>query len=342
MRIIHFDRKLGEMKLQIDTLDDMWHLEKILSPADLVESRTMRTYKVGTKEEKKPVTLRIKAERIEFSKTSNRLRILGIIVWGTPEEYVQLGRHHTIEAAEGDRLKIYKNWKGHQIKRLQQAEKESKKPKIRIIVMDEEKALTAMLRSFGVEYGAEFRNSGSKRDDKYEQSEQSYFGQVVAEIERHPEKFIVAGPGFTKDNLKNFIKQRKPELLNKIIFESVSYAERNGVNELFKRGVIEKIMGEERFETEMKLVEELLTEIYKESGNAVYGIAEVKRAGEAKAIGKLLVLDEYLRTDKKAEAVVDHADKAKAEIVIFSSEGDAGAKLKGFGKIAALLRFKID
>ena len=137
------------------------------------------------------------------------------------------------------------------------------------------------------------------------------------------------------------MKRRKPELLTRIIFESVSYAERNGVNELFKRGVIERIMGEERFEKEMKLIEDLLTEVYKESGKAVYGIKEVERAAEAFAIDKLLVLDEYLRTDPEAERIVDLADRNKAEIVIFSSEGDAGQKLKGFGKIAATLRFKI-
>lgn len=341
MRIVHFERKLGEMKVHIDTLDDMWHLEKVINPGDLVESRTMRTYKVGSKEEKKPVTIRIKAERVEFARNSNRLRILGVIEWGTPEEFVQLGRHHTIEAGEGDMLRIIKQWKGHELKRLEDAQKESRKPRIRIIVMDDEKALTAILRAYGVEYGAEFYNSGSKRDEKYEQSEQSYFGQIMAEIERHPEKFIVAGPGFAKENFRNFVNKRKPELLARIIFESVSYAERSGVNELFNRGAIEKIMGEERFQTEMKLMEELLVEIYRESGRAVYGIREVEKAAQAFAIGRILVLDEYLRTDREAEKVVDLADRNKAEIVIFSSEGDAGQKLKGFGKIAATLRFKI-
>ena len=341
MRIIHFDRKFGIMKIQVDTLDDMWHLEKVIGPGDLVEARTMRTYKVGNKEEKKPVTLRIKTERVEFAKSANRLRILGTIEWGTPEEFVQLGRHHTIEAGEGDRIKIIKEWKGHEIKRIEDAQKESKKPKIRIIVMDDEKALTAMLRAYGVEYGVEFHNSGSKKDEKYEQSEQSYFGEIMAEIERHEEKFIVAGPGFAKENFKEFVKRRKPELLTRIIFESVSYAERNGVNELFKRGAIERIMGEERFEKEMKLIEDLLAEVYKDSGKAVYGIKEVEKAAEAFAIDKLLVLDEYLRTDPEAEKIVDLADKNKAEIVIFSSEGDAGQKLKGFGRIAATLKFRI-
>jgi protein pelota len=341
MKIVHFDRKTNQMKVQVDTLDDMWHLDKVIAPGDEVEAHSLRTYKVGTREEKKPVTIRVKAERVEFSKTSNRLRILGPIVWGEPEEYIQLGKYHTIDVESGGRIKIIKAWKNHEIERLRQAEKESKKPKIRIIVMDDEKALTAMLRAFGVDYGPEFYSSGSKRDENYEKSQQEYFGKIAAEIERHPERFVVAGPGFAKDNLKDFIARRKPELLKRIVFESVSYAERSGVNELFNKGLIEKIMGEERFEKEMKLMDELLLDIHKDTGKAAYGIGEVKKAVGAFAVRKLLVLDEYLRNDKAAEEVVDEADRNKAEIVIFSSEGDAGQKLKGFGKIAALLKFRM-
>lgn len=341
MRIIHFDQKLGEMKVQADNLDDLWHLEKVLREGDRVEAHTIRTYKVGTREEKKPVTIRVKAERIEFSKSANRLRILGPIEWGSPEDYVQLGKHHTIEVAVGDRIKIIKEWKGHEFKRLKEAEAESKKPKLRIIVMDDEKALTAMLRAYGVEYGPEFYSKGSKKGEDYEKKEQEYFGQIMAEVERHPEKFVIAGPGFARENIRRFIEKRKPELLKRIVFESVSYAERSGVNELFNKGIIEKIMGEERFEKEMKLIEELIAEVNRDSGRAVYGIGEVRKAAELSAIDKLLVLDEYLRTEKQAEDVVDLAERNKADIVIFSSEGDAGVKLKGLGKIAALLRFKL-
>lgn len=341
MKIIHFDRKIGEMKLQPDTLDDLWHLERVLMPGDTAEAQSYRTYKVGTKEEKKAVTVRIEIESIEFAKSQNRLRLLGKIISGHPEEFIQLGRYHTIEVAENSKLKLIKDWKNYQVNRLREAEKESKRPKIRIIVLDEEKALMAVLRAFGVEYGAEFRCGGSKRDEKHEQKEREYFGQIASEIERHPERYIVAGPGFTKDNLKKFLSQKNPDLLKRITFDGCSYAERSGVNELLNRGVIQKIMGEERFEREMKLIEDLIIHIHKDDGNAAYGLKEVKEAAEAAAIGKLLVLDEYLRTSKDAEGVVELADKNKAEIVIFSSEGDAGMKLKGFGKIAAILRFKI-
>jgi protein pelota len=341
MKIIHYEKKLGELKLATDTVDDLWHLEKVLSLGSRVEGHTTRTYKVGKKEEKKHVYITIEVERVEFSKSFNRLRILGTIVAGNPEEFVQMGKYHTIEVSPRDKIKIIQDWKKHQINRLREAEKESKRPKIRIIVLDEQKALTAIVRSFGVEYGPELYSSASKRNEKQQEAEKSYFGQIAAEIERHPEKYVVAGPGFSRDNLKKFISQKYPDLLKKIIWETCSYAERSGVNELLKRGALEKIMGEERIEKETKLVEELITEIHKDSGLAAYGIAEVKKAVEAFAVKQLLILDEYLRTDSKAESLVEAADSAKAEIVIISSEEEPGMKLKGFGKIAALLKYKI-
>lgn len=342
MKIAHIDRKTGEIKLHTDTLDDLWHLEKVVNPGDEAEAKTWRTYKVGTKEEKKPVTIRVKVERVEFAKSANRLRLLGTIVSGHPEEYVQLGKHHTIEVEPGSRVKIIKKWKKYEIDRLRQAEKDTKKPSVNIIVLDEEKALLASVKPYGIDYGAEIDNTARKKSEDFEQREREFFGKVMKEIERKPEKFIVAGPGFTKDNLKKFIQQRKPELLKKIVFENCSYAERSGVNELLKKGVIEKVAGEARYEKEEKFIEKLVEEIHKDSGRAVYGIKEVDKAIELGAVEKLFVLDEFLRTGKNVEKTIDAAEKAGAEIVIFSSEGDAGIKLKGFGKIAGLLRWRIE
>ena len=341
MKIIHFDPYSGELKVVADTVDDLWHLDKVLGPGSRVEGHTTRSYKVGKKEEKKHVFITVEAERIEFSKSLNRLRILGKIIAGNPEEFVQLGKHHTIEVSPGDKIKIIQDWKSHQIKRLKEAEKESKRPKIRIIVLDDEKALTAIVMSFGIEYGPEIYSTTSKKDEKHEEGERQYYGNIAAEIERHPERYVVAGPGFTRDNLKKFMEQRYPDVGKRIIWETCSYAERAGVNELLKKGVLEKVMGEERIEREMRLVEELITEIHRDSGMAAYGIDEVKKAADAFAIKQLLVLDEFLRSDPAAEALVEQADATKAEVVIISSEEEPGMKLKGFGKIAALLKFKI-
>ena len=176
MKILKFDKKLGELKLIVENLEDIWHVERILSEGDEVESDTIRTVKVGTKEEKKPMHIAIKVEQIEFSKSLNRLRLLGKIVRGSPEEFIQMGKYHTLDVEIGTKLMIIKEWKNYQIKRIEQAEKETKKPRLRIIVLDEEHALTAVVRGFGIEYGFEMENEARKRDEpkKFELKNQQY------------------------------------------------------------------------------------------------------------------------------------------------------------------------
>src|SRR3990167_4320044 len=216
MKLIRLDHKTGEAKIAIDTVDDLWHLEKILSTGDKVTAHSMRSVRIGTKEEKKHVKLTVAVENVEFSKSVNRLRVHGKIIWGEPEDFIQLGRYHTIDVEPGDKIEVVKIWHSYQLGRLKDAEKESKRPQIRIIVMDDEKALTAVLRGYGIDYGKEFHNSARKSDEKYDERTAQYFGDIMAEIGKHEEKHIVAGPGFTKDNLRKFIGKKDPVLLKRI------------------------------------------------------------------------------------------------------------------------------
>ncbi len=335
------DQRNGEVKLQTDNLDDLWHLERILSPDDTVESKSIRTYKAGTKEEKKPVTIRIRIEQITFAESRNRLRLLGKIISGRPEEFIQIGRYHTIDVSDDSTLRIFKEWKHHQIKRLKEAESESKKPRIRIIVLDDQKALTASLRSHGLEFGHEIRFSGSKKDEKHDMKEREFFGDIVSEIKRHPERYLIAGPGFTKDNLKDFITNKYPDILDRLDFHTCSHAERTGAIELIKKGIVKKVMGQERLEEEERLIDDLLFHINKDDGLCAYGEDEVRLAAKAGAISKLLVLDDFLRNSNDAEDILKLSEEGGSDITIFSSEGSAGERLKGLGKIAAILRYRI-
>jgi protein pelota len=342
MRIVHRDLRNGEMKLMLQRLEDLWHLERILKEGDLVEARTYRSVKFGEgKEEKKPVFITLRVENVEFAEAANRLRIAGVIMAGNPEEFVQKGRHHTFDLEAGDTVKVTKNWKNFEISRLEKAVKETSRPTLRIIVMDEEKAITAVLRGYGLEYGPTIWFGGSKREENYEDKVRQYYGEVAAYISKAEERFVVAGPGFAKDDLKDFLKKKYPDLLARITFESCSYAERSGINELMKKGVIEKIVGEAQMEQEERLFEEFMVRVNKGTGLAAYGKKEVAQAVEMGAVESLLVLDDALRKDPEIEKMTEEAESKKANIVFFSSKGDSAHKLKGFGGIAALLRFRI-
>jgi protein pelota len=346
MKVLGFDRKEGRMKLIPEVLEDLWHLERVLEPGDVVSSSSTRVFKASGEEgeegERKKVRIELQAEKIDFSKSASKLRVTGKITGGGPEEYIQLGRHHTIDVELQKPVEITKQWKEYQLQRIGKARESSKKPLIGILVMDEGKALFSLIREYGVEFGPELRNHASKGDEKFEERRSQFFGDITKQLKSMKvNRIVVAGPGFAKDNLKKFVSERDEELSNKLYFESCSTAEESGVYELLKKGVLSKIASEQRVQEEFLLLQSFLTELSKESGLAVYGAEEVRKAIDYKALGKLLVVDELLRKDKAIEKLLDDAEKMKAEILLFSSESEAGKQLSGLSGIAGILKFSI-
>lgn len=341
MRILRLDKGLGEVSVIPETLDDLWHLERIIKPKDFAEAKSTRILKIGEKEEKKHVFIKIEIEKVEFAKYANQVRLTGKIVYGSPEEFVQTGKYHTLEVEIKEKITIIKKeWKLYDIKRLREAEKEAKRPKIRIVLMDEENAITALVLGYGIEFGHEIYSEARKGTEKFEEKKSKYYAEIMKEIGVHEEKYIVAGPGFEKDNFRKYIEKNKPELLKRMVFENTGYAERNGINELLKKGIIGKLVGEARIERESALIEKMLLHLNKQDGFVSYGFEEVKKAIEGGAVETVLVLDELLRTNEEVEKLIVQAEKS-AEVVVFSSEAEPGEKLKGFGGIIGLLRYKM-
>ena len=345
MRLGKQDPKEGEIRLTPENTEDLWHIERLLSPGDIVIAKTFRRFKATEDDagEKKAVTIKLAVEKIEFSPHANRLRATGKIIEGTPEEFVQQGAYHTIDIEENFPVSIIKEkWMAHHMARIKQAIVETKRPRMGLLVLDENKAIYATLRGVGVQYELELENNASKRDDKFDEKTQSFFGEIIKKLQSSPVgRIIVAGPGFGKENLMKYIKQKDATLAKKIILEHCSYAERSGINELLKRGVVSKVAGEERAENELMLMDKFSTELRKESGLVAYGKKEVAEAVSSSAVDTLMVVDELLRTDKEIEKVVEEAEKRKVKLSVFSQESDGGRELAGFGGFAALLRFRM-
>src|SRR3989338_5592801 len=131
MKLIFSDFKKGKAKVKVENLDDLWYLKQVIDPKDLVKNRTLRKIKLSDdvqrkqKAEKKPVVLVLEVDKVEFSKTSNVLRVLGVVKEG-PED-VPLGSYHTFNIEENSIIMITKqNWLKFQIDRLKEASKEVK------------------------------------------------------------------------------------------------------------------------------------------------------------------------------------------------------------------------
>ncbi|HID26031.1 MAG TPA: mRNA surveillance protein pelota [Thermoplasmata archaeon] len=346
MKIVYRDMKKGVVKLVPETMDDLWHLQYIMDKGDLVKALTFRTAeqdddKVRSKKaEKKPMVLGIRVEDVEFHQFSDRLRIHGIIEEG-PQN---LGSYHTItiRAGEFKEVTILKEeWNVRHLKRLEEAVQSSKKVDIVFVSMDDDEAVAGVIRQSGIQVFAEIASHRSGKLYKSSDNEKEYFAEIIAVLKNIKQKatpLLIVGPGFAKDRLVAYGREKTPELFTPVFLHGTGNSGLSGVYEAMKGGAAEKIGKENRVVLETRLMEQLFEEIAKD-GYAIYGIKEVEDALKSGAVSDLLILDKIAKSEK-GEELLTLAKEVGSVFSIINSTHDAGKRLEGLGGVAALLRFK--
>lgn len=348
MRIIYRDLKNQKIKILTENLDDLWHLKNIIDPGDQVNSITWRRPKIETdkvrpeRREKERVNIKLRVEKTEFHKFSNRLRILGEI-----EEGPDKGEHHTLNINTNSKLTVIKEWKDYHLQRLREARKASNRPKILLIAVDDESATFGIVRQYGLEEitRIESRKSGKLYETDRESEESEFYNDICSTINnliqrKNIPRAIIAGPGFTKKEIYEKIKEKYSEITRKIHLGSTSTGGRSGLNEIIRRGIVKRVSEKDRISLETELIEEMIRRITK-NGLATYGEEEVKKAVELGAVEKLLLTDKTLRGNRlEMEKILNKVRKKGGEVMILSTEHEAGRQLMNLGGIGALLRFK--
>ncbi|MFC1741934.1 mRNA surveillance protein pelota [Nanoarchaeota archaeon] len=351
MKILHFHKT--EAKLQTENLDDLWCLSNIIDVGDTVEGKTFRKIKLGGEDDrsqkivKKPVFLSIEAEKVEFHKYSNVLRISGKVQEG--KEEIPKGSYHTFSVEEDTTIKIIKpEWFKYQKQRLDEAAKD-KKPDTLICVFDREEAYIALLKKYGYEVLAELKGDVAKKAD-IKQSPKNFYEDIIKALQEYTTRhdirhIILASPAFWKEELLKNLKDQ--DLKNKMVMATCSSCDKNAINETIRRPEVQTVLQKDRITSEIKAVETLLSEISKE-GAAAYGVEETETAASATAIKNLLITDGFIQKERQEERfnrinnIMKTTDRADAKITIISSEHDGGKKLDGLGGIAAILRYKMN
>jgi len=352
MKQQYLDLKKGEAKLKIENLDDLWYLSQIIDIGDLVKGKTIRKIKIGQESDrklrivKKPTFLKIRIEKIEFSKTSGTLRLLGVITEG-PED-VQRGEHHTFNIEPNTVFTLIKErWLTYQVDRLKEACKE-KTSKILIVVMDREEAHLALLKKYGYELLTNIKGKVRKKDVE-ERTEGKFYSELINKIEEYVKRYkiikvILASPAFWKEDLMK--EMNNEELREMIILATCNSTGKNGIDEVLRRPEVKAALHEDRIAKEIGLVEELLTEISK-NNLAVYGIKDTNNAVNAGAVSALLITDTLIQASRdnedyeKIDNMMKITDSMKGSVNIISSEHEGGKKLNGLGGIGAILRYRL-
>ncbi len=342
MKVIKFYGAEGKLKLRVDTLDDLWTLQRIIFAGDLVKSESVRRFRSneGDKGELKDVVIMVRVEKTEFDKNANRLRVMGKIVEGKPLDYIRLNSYHTLNIAPGDVLDIMKNeWHNYLVDVIRNAVSDTKKARLGLIVVDEEKAVPAYLLGYGVEFKNEIYSQLSKRMSQkdFVEQQKKYFQAILdMAAEMRVDTVIIAGPGFTKDDVKAFGEDNGSikKTGKKLIFEKTSDTERTGVYELIKSDKVALLLQKERIRIEFKIMEEFLNGL--DSGKSKSGADEVNAAIENYGASLLLVNDSVLG-DPKMQAVLANAEKNKIRIEVFNSNDEVGVQLHAFNDIASVV-----
>jgi protein pelota len=329
-----FDLKHNIVKITPQTKNDLFILKEVITPESYVTAKSPRSVKikrgdqmVRAKSGRKEVWMKLQVEKIELRE---KLRLTGKIT--EAPDTVDKG-YHTIEVEPGKFLKIEKEWKSWEIDRIKSARIRSEP--VLVCILDDEEADFFFLKErynhlLHIRSEVPGKDFETKRADA---KRKEYYKKILEKIKKEDEKvkkILIAGPGFTKEDIQEIIKSREKSLLTKLMINATYQTGKLGLQELLKKGLLEKLGKMSRIEEETKTIERLLNEMGKE-GKAVIGedIKDVIKSG----LEILLVSDKKIRD---FEDLLDMADEMKIKIMVVSSEHPAGERLLGLGGIAGL------
>ncbi|GIU69340.1 MAG: mRNA surveillance protein Pelota [Candidatus Woesearchaeota archaeon] len=344
MKILTKDLKHGIIKIKVDSSEDLFYLEKIIEPKDLVSGMTERKIKLSSSEEKSkvsrvPVFLKIQVEKVLLE---DALRISGPIIAG-PED-IPKGDYHSFNVLEGSIITIEKaNWGRYFLKKIDEATKQSNS-QVLIVAFDREEAIFALLRNNGYEILLNLKGDVVKKG--FEDKKNTFYNEIIEKIKDYNSKYeinniILASPAFWKEYLIKEIDD--DSLRKKITLATCSGIDGSTINEILRRPELSTILDKDKTSRENSLIEELLQGIRTE--NAAYGIEEVINKIDSGNISVLLLSENFIRKmreDKqysKIDFLISNAESVNAEVKIIGSE-DAMKKLDGLSGIACLLRWK--
>ncbi|MDE1854827.1 MAG: mRNA surveillance protein pelota [Candidatus Micrarchaeota archaeon] len=339
MKVIRYSEGTGQLKLVPSSFDDLYLLARVIGVGDKVTASTYRRFRPneGDVGEQKEVVIELLVEKVEVDKNAQKLRLMGKILSGKPLEYVKLGGYHTTTVGEGDAITIWKDeWKAYVLSMIKKAVADSRKPRLAVVAMDDEKATFAYVRGYGIDVVTEIYSKLSKRlsSKDFDKARDAYFDEIVKKAgSMQVDVVVIAGPGFMKDDLKRYIEAKRISMGKKLAYTSASDAERSGVREAIQSDTVSRLLENEKVKKEFELLNEFLAGL--NVGASYSGAGRVADALSQYLVGTILVNDSVLN-DSEIKATLDSAYRQKVEIEVFNSDDDAGTQLKNFHNIAAI------
>jgi protein pelota len=346
VRLLHREATTGALRLRLETPSDLWRIARLVRAGDLVGASTTRRDPeapvdvAGAERSRRRIYLGVRAEQVEFHGFSKHVRITGPIVEGP----FDLGRHHTLDLAEGDDVTVVKTELSAADRALLDEGLERQgDPAILVAAVDWGDSSLVRLRGRAIETVADVRRTiAGKRFEggQGEKDRAAYLDELLGLVGRegpNATAIVIAGPGFLKDALSRRLAEKLPDLARRTKLYPTSEGGRVGVDELLRSGRASEVLRASVAAEEAEVVERLIQAVASGTRGAV-GVAEVSEAVDAGAAEVVLVGEDRLAVPEVV-AVLDRARSGRARLFVVRTDDPPGKRLAGFGGIAAILRY---
>lgn len=344
MRILETEQDKEFTTIHVDSDDDLWYLRNIVSLGDRVRMTVMRRLEkqqdmTRSKEvPRKPVSLTISVEAVDFQEFSGSLRLLGTVISGSEDA---MGQHQSFSLAPGETFMLSKDaWSPHQQKLLEEALENKFSDRFFFLSIDDEEAYFSGLKTYGLQPLGKVESHKTGKAYTSDYSEEKYLREVYDGLRRMlPENasIVVLGAGFTREKFVQFARSQQSKF-NFISFPT-SRSDEGSVWEFLNSPESDEILKDFRLSGDSRLVDEFLTRL-KTTEEAAYGYDDVKHAIELGAAEVLLLSEEKFRTEQ-GRGLMDIADNFATKVHIISITGEKGDIIRNFGGYCALLRYRI-
>eukprot|EP00792_Barthelona_sp_PAP020_P003558 TRINITY_DN1563_c0_g2_i1.p1 TRINITY_DN1563_c0_g2~~TRINITY_DN1563_c0_g2_i1.p1 ORF type:complete len:368 (+),score=87.76 TRINITY_DN1563_c0_g2_i1:32-1105(+) len=326
-----------------DNIDDIYTLYSIIFPSDLVEAFSVRKVAktVGNVVHQNRVMgfVTVQVLSTELLHSEGVLRIKGIVINGPDQGMI--GRQHTIECMTNEVVGISKipgEWMLCDCKNKLIDAVETVKGIFGIIVVLNKLSASIALVSHLI---TSVEVSINSMDDSYESLLNSFDNvvQPFVNASKRP-RVIIASPGFYANQ---FLKKLPKDLVSKFDVSSIHVHE--GIPDEIPEIVSKEFQlhGGSQINQE-ECIERILYTMARNPDLVVFGEQEVDDALSFHAIDELFIADDYIRIvgPTKYSSLLERLEIQGGKYTTLSVRHPSGEQLVSFGRLVALLRFKIE
>lgn len=297
--------------------------------------------------DRKKIKLTVQILSVDFDIEGESIRLSGKNV--KENQFVKIGAHHTLEINPHSTFKLYKDeWDSITLARLEEACSDKLNAQICAIVMQEGSAHLVIitdsltLTKAHIHHNIPRKKASTTSHDKAINSFfQTIYENMIKFFDFNVARCVVfASPGFLNEQYMDYVSQQAVgqdnrsiiENKSKIVLVKTSTGHVRSLLEVLKNDTVVAQIKDTKAAKEVQALNDFYKLMRDEPDKIAYGRKHVEEANSMRAIDKLLISDNLLRSKKLEDrkfhtALCESVEKFGGSVYIFSTQHVSGEGL---------------